>query len=140
MRRGTIVAVAQVAAINAVFAAALRTPTPVGINRTGHMAISRRRQSLLSGPSPMFSAPPGTQETESRSDDDDDNETIDAIQNQLTYIEALEARNKAQLGSFVDEEDQWESLEDFERELLLSKEDLTVRLEELLTQRRQQQS
>jgi len=88
----------------------------------------------------MFSAPPGTQETESRSDDDDDNETIDAIQNQLTYIEALEARNKAQLGSFVDEEDQWESLEDFERELLLSKEDLTVRLEELLTQRRQQQS
>ena len=47
--------------------------------------------------------------------------SLEVLQAQLTYIEALEERNKAQLDSFVDEQDQWESLEPFEQELLLSK-------------------
>lgn len=71
------------------------------------------------------------------SDDDGDEPNGDnalatmELQNKLVYIEALEERNKAQLGSFLDEEDQWDSLEDFERELLLSKEALQKQLEEL---------
>lgn len=56
---------------------------------------------------------------------------MEELQNQLSYIEALEERNLAQLDSFVDEEDQWESMEDFERELLLSKDDTIKELERL---------
>jgi hypothetical protein len=65
-------------------------------------------------------------------DNDNDGETIETLQNQLVYIEALEERNKAQLDSFVDEEDQWESMEDYEKELMSSKEDLETQLNELL--------
>jgi hypothetical protein len=46
----------------------------------------------------------------------------------LYYIEALEERNKAQLESFVNEQEQWESLEQWERELLLQKEAIVVQL------------
>ena len=44
-------------------------------------------------------------------------------------IEALEERNKSQLESFVDEQDQWESLEEEERQLLLQKDEITQRME-----------
>ena len=72
--------------------------------------------------------------------DDDDDEIplglaneLEDIQYQLSLIEALEERNRAQLDSFVDENDQWESMEEHERQLLLSKETLEQRLEEILS-------
>ena len=74
----------------------------------------------------------GDNDNDNDDDDDNDGETIETLQNQLVYIEALEERNKAQLDSFVDEEDQWESMEDYEKELMSSKEDLETQLNELL--------
>lgn len=53
---------------------------------------------------------------------------------QISLIEALEERNKAQLDSFVDEQDQWESLEEHERKLLSSKRRLEDRMEELVSE------
>ena len=58
-------------------------------------------------------------------------EEIEKLQQQLTLIEALEERNKAQIESFVDEEDQWNSMEAWEQELLSSKETLTQQMEQL---------
>ena len=52
-----------------------------------------------------------------------------SLKNQLDLIEALEERNKAQLDSFVDELDQFNSLEPEERELLQSKEQLLKRMD-----------
>lgn len=43
-------------------------------------------------------------------------------------------RNKAQLESFVDEQDQWESLEEYERELLMSKDSILQKMEGLTEQ------
>jgi len=78
-------------------------------------------------------------EDEEGDGNDNDNESlVSSLQEQLVYIEALEERNKAQLDSFVDEQDQWESMEDFERELLSSKEDTVKQLDELLSQREQE--
>ncbi|CAB9531248.1 expressed unknown protein [Seminavis robusta] len=56
---------------------------------------------------------------------------MDELQNQLALIEALEERNKAQLDSFVDEQDQWDSLEEEEREFLLQKDTILKRIDEL---------
>lgn len=58
-------------------------------------------------------------------------EELERLQHTLASIEALEERNKAQLDSFVDEEDQWNSLEEFERELLESKEEIEERMEKM---------
>jgi hypothetical protein len=56
------------------------------------------------------------------------------LQEQLSLIEALEARNKAQLDSFVDEEDQWNSMEEEERNLLKSKDSIDEKMEFLTEQ------
>ena len=56
-------------------------------------------------------------------------EELERLQNQLSLIEALEERNKAQLESFVDEKDQWESLEEDERVLLSSKDEILKKME-----------
>jgi len=58
-------------------------------------------------------------------------EELNHMQNTLSAIEALEERNKAQLDSFVDEEDQWDSLEEYERELLQSKEAIVQRMDQM---------
>ena len=58
-------------------------------------------------------------------------EELEKLQNQLTLIDALEERNAAQIYSFIDEEDQWNAMEEWERELLSSKEALTQRMEQL---------
>ena len=58
---------------------------------------------------------------------------LEYLQQQLQYIEALEERNKALLESFVDEQDQWDSLEESERQLLSSKTAIESRIEELLS-------
>jgi hypothetical protein len=101
------------------------------------------RSPLLSSPmqspahlwrSSCFSTSKSSQENSCENDDDDETRdtTLELLQNQLVYIQALEERNKAQLDSFVDEEDQWESMEDYEKELLSSKEELEKQLNELL--------
>ncbi|KAL7530201.1 hypothetical protein ACHAXR_003360 [Thalassiosira sp. AJA248-18] len=59
---------------------------------------------------------------------------LERLQNQLSLIEAIEERNKAQLDSFVDEEDQWQSLEEDERELLSSKDSVIQKMESLTEQ------
>jgi len=58
-------------------------------------------------------------------------EELERLQQTMTFIEALEERNKAQLESFVDKEDQWESLEEFEKDLLNSKDDVLNRMEKM---------
>ena len=58
-------------------------------------------------------------------------EELEMLHQNLASIEALEERNKAQIDSFIDEEDQWNSLEDFERELLESKSDIEERMENM---------
>mmetsp|Transcript_9033 Transcript_9033/g.18068 ORF Transcript_9033/g.18068 Transcript_9033/m.18068 type:complete len:806 (-) Transcript_9033:85-2502(-) len=58
-------------------------------------------------------------------------EELEKLQHQLTLIEAIEERNKAQIYSFIDEEDQWNSMEKWEQELLSSKEALTQRMEQM---------
>lgn len=59
---------------------------------------------------------------------------LEELQERLALIEALQARNEAQVESFVDEQDQWESLEPEERELLESKEEVESRMEILAEQ------
>eukprot|EP00585_Thalassiosira_rotula_P006597 CAMPEP_0196134194 /NCGR_PEP_ID=MMETSP0910-20130528/3152_1 /TAXON_ID=49265 /ORGANISM="Thalassiosira rotula, Strain GSO102" /LENGTH=884 /DNA_ID=CAMNT_0041394043 /DNA_START=266 /DNA_END=2920 /DNA_ORIENTATION=+ len=59
---------------------------------------------------------------------------LERLQNQLFLIEAIEERNRAQLDSFVDEEDQWDSLEEDERVLLRSKDVITQEMESLTEQ------
>lgn len=59
---------------------------------------------------------------------------MEQLQQQLTYIEALEERNKAQLESFVDAQDQWDSMEEEERQLLQSKADIERRLEQMTSE------
>lgn len=61
-------------------------------------------------------------------------EEMERLQQKLTYIEALEERNKAQLDSFVDEQDQWDSMEEEERQLLQSKGDIEKRLEQMTSE------
>eukprot|EP00804_Cyclotella_cryptica_P006929 CCRYP_007068-RA/>CCRYP_007068-RA protein AED:0.34 eAED:0.34 QI:0/-1/0/1/-1/1/1/0/88 len=61
-------------------------------------------------------------------------EEIGFLQHQLTYIEALEERNKAQLDSFVNEQDQWDAMEEDERKLLRSKSDIEERLEHMTSE------
>ncbi|OEU07289.1 hypothetical protein FRACYDRAFT_251068 [Fragilariopsis cylindrus CCMP1102] len=69
---------------------------------------------------------------ENESNKTEDNEVlISSLQNTLCSIEALEERNTAQIQSFIDEKDQWESLELYEQELLSSKEETLKRLSEL---------
>ena len=58
-------------------------------------------------------------------------EEMERLQQLMMLIEALEERNKAQLDSFIDKEDQWNSLEEFERELLESKESIVAQMEKL---------
>ena len=57
--------------------------------------------------------------------------TIEELENDLTLIEAIEERNKAQIYSFIDEQDQWDSMDKSEQELLISKELVLRRLKEL---------
>ncbi|CAJ1956662.1 unnamed protein product [Cylindrotheca closterium] len=59
---------------------------------------------------------------------------LERLQEQLSLIEALEERNKAQLDSFVDEDDQWNSLEEYEKELLNCKDKLVERMDILAEQ------
>ena len=61
-------------------------------------------------------------------------EELENLQQMLTYIEALEARNESQLESFIDEEDQWTSMEEDERELLKNKENIVKKLDVLTTE------
>lgn len=75
----------------------------------------------------LFSSTDGSNENNGESESPDRL----SLEDTLVWIEALEERNKAQLMSFIDEEDQWESLQDWERELLLSKEKILRQLDEL---------
>lgn len=52
----------------------------------------------------------------------------------MTYIEALEERNRAQIDSFIDEQHQWESMEEDERQLLRSKDDIKDKMEQMTSE------
>ena len=58
---------------------------------------------------------------------------LERIQDQLNLIEAIEARNRAQLDSFVDEDDQWNSMDE-EEQIFLKSKDTLVKKMELLTE------
>lgn len=72
-------------------------------------------------------------------DDDDDPKSplemeLAQLQEHFTLIEALEARNEAQLESFIGQQDQWDSLVPEERQLLESKPQVQARMEILAEQ------
>lgn len=54
-----------------------------------------------------------------------------ALQADLHYIEAIEQRNEAQLMSFIDEKHQWESQSQEDRDMLLSKNEVVAKLDEV---------
>ena len=54
--------------------------------------------------------------------DDTPQTPLEQLRNDLALIEAIEERNRAQIYSFIDEQDQWESMDEDDRQLLLSKE------------------
>ena len=67
-----------------------------------------------------------------RSDpDENDDKTLEVLENELLLIEALEERNKAQIYSFVDEQDQLDSMDESERELLLRKDAILEQLKDI---------
>ena len=74
-------------------------------------------------------------------DDKNNNDNIDSnndgrkqeLQNQLDWISAIEERNAAQIDSFIDEQDQWDSMEEWERELLTEKRNIQKQFDELLS-------
>ncbi|KAL7484996.1 hypothetical protein ACHAW6_010586, partial [Cyclotella cf. meneghiniana] len=78
--------------------------------------------------------------TDKSSEDDEPEEfksikdEIEFLRHQLTCIEALEELNKAQLDSFVNGQDQWDSMEEDERQLLRSKTDIEERLEHMTSE------
>ena len=53
---------------------------------------------------------------------------------ELHFVEAIEQRNEAQLGSFIDEKHQWESQSQEDREALLRRDYLVSRLETIRRQ------
>lgn len=61
----------------------------------------------------------------------DDEKELAILENDLVFVEAIEERNKAQIESFVDEQDQWDSMTEWEQNLLLNKESHIKRIEEL---------
>lgn len=58
---------------------------------------------------------------------------LEQLQNSLSLIEALEERNRAQVDSFIDEQDQWNSLDEEEKLLLGSKVEIEKRIEDIVT-------
>mmetsp|Transcript_21796 Transcript_21796/g.32192 ORF Transcript_21796/g.32192 Transcript_21796/m.32192 type:complete len:131 (+) Transcript_21796:231-623(+) len=73
-------------------------------------------------------------EEEVRAEDMDDETELAILQNDVVWIEAIEERNKAQLESFNNEQDQWDSMTDWEQDLLTNKESHMKRIE-VLTKR-----
>jgi hypothetical protein len=65
------------------------------------------------------------------SDDELDNLDLEELRMRLVWIDAIEQRNEGQIDSFIDEEDQWNSMEEEERQLLRSKKSITVRIEDI---------
>lgn len=55
---------------------------------------------------------------------------IEILENELVLIEAIEERNKAQIYSFIDEQDQWDNMEESERDLLLRKDSILQQLQQ----------
>lgn len=53
------------------------------------------------------------------------------LQQELHYIEAIEQRNEAQLGSFIDAKHQWEFQSQEDRDMLLNKNYIVQRLEKI---------
>ena len=66
-----------------------------------------------------------------RHEDMDNKKEVEILQNELVWIEAIEERNKAQIGSFMNEQDQWDSMEEWEQDILKKKESHIKRIEEL---------
>ena len=62
---------------------------------------------------------------------DENDERKQELQNQLDWISAIEERNTAQIDSFIDEQDQWDSMEEWERELLTEKQNIQKQFDEL---------
>eukprot|EP00539_Tryblionella_compressa_P011449 CAMPEP_0178779464 /NCGR_PEP_ID=MMETSP0745-20121128/1539_1 /TAXON_ID=913974 /ORGANISM="Nitzschia punctata, Strain CCMP561" /LENGTH=162 /DNA_ID=CAMNT_0020436657 /DNA_START=5 /DNA_END=493 /DNA_ORIENTATION=+ len=78
-----------------------------------------------------FPAAVGCWELAASPSQNNDMNDLSELQSQLCWIEALEERNAAQMDSFVDEQDQWESMESWEQELLLQKDSILERIHEL---------
>ena len=108
---------------------------PICPGRSNAMALFDFAQTTkLAAPIPTNFALYMSKESEQDSQDDTGSpieQEIERLQDQLAPIEALEARNEAQIESFIDQQDQWDSLEEEERQLLQSKDAILQRLEVL---------
>ena len=105
----------------------------ISVNSQSSSPYYKQGQGRLSLLVPQYAHQSDSNEKKADEDDapSDIEIELESLQNQITSIEALEERNKAQLGSFVDEQDQWDYLEDFERELLSSKDETVKRMEKI---------
>jgi len=56
---------------------------------------------------------------------------LEELENELLLIEAIEERNRAQIYSFIDEQDQWDAMEENERDLLLRKDIILEQIDKL---------
>ena len=56
--------------------------------------------------------------------------SLEQLQNDFALIEAIEERNRAQQYSFIDEQDQWESMEENDRQLLLKKDSILEQIKQ----------
>lgn len=84
----------------------------------------------------VYSSPSNSNSAAADSDEPTNGITmeIERLQQQLNYIEAIEERNRAQIDSFVDEQDQWDSMEEYERQLLQGKLEVEKKLEQLTSE------
>lgn len=110
-------------------------------NRMWHLSLLKHRHfpakhstTTLRRRIPRYSSVEGGSDTNEEESKSNLELELEDLQNRLALIEALEERNKAQIESFVDEQDQWESLEPEEQELLQSKQDTIDRMELLAEQ------
>mmetsp|Transcript_17969 Transcript_17969/g.34085 ORF Transcript_17969/g.34085 Transcript_17969/m.34085 type:complete len:155 (-) Transcript_17969:204-668(-) len=83
------------------------------------------RVSCSSPPPPSDSTPGGASRREALEQEKQE------LQDKLHYIEALVQRNEAQIYSFVDEQHQWESQSEEDRQDILSRPWVEARIEEI---------
>ncbi len=115
------------------------TPTRVGNKQNfnynynyNHNHNHNMNTFLQSAPPPSGDHPPPTSSpSTSPIDIDKDKTTKEELENDLLLIEAIEERNRSQIYSFMDEKDQWEAMEEDERQLLLRKDDILEQLAQL---------
>ena len=96
-----------------------------------HQALQRQRQRRRSSSSSSSSLRLSHKLCQASGTRQELEEEQEELQGELYLIEAIEARNEAQLESFVDAQAQWEAQSDFDREALSRKPEVERRIDEI---------